>query len=53
LRANILLPTATLSNLIAQRLTLRLLARILHENGRAYLPRYAVAFLFMFVFAGA
>jgi ATP-binding cassette subfamily B protein len=53
LRANILLPTATLSNLIAQRPTLRLLARILHENGRAYLPRYAVAFLFMFVFAGA
>jgi ATP-binding cassette subfamily B protein len=48
-----LLPTATISNLIAQRPTLRLLARIVHENGRAYLPRYAVAFLFMFVFAGA
>jgi ATP-binding cassette subfamily B protein len=45
--------THALSQLITQRPTLRLLARILRENGRAYLPRYAVAFLFMFVFAGA
>ena len=45
--------TRALSNLIAQRPTLGLLARILRENGRAYLPRYAVAFVFMFIFAGA
>jgi ATP-binding cassette subfamily B protein len=38
---------------VAQRPTLGLLVRILHENGRAYLPRYLVAFLFMFIFAGA
>jgi ATP-binding cassette subfamily B protein len=29
-----------------------LLVRILRDNGRAYLPRYAVAFLFMGLFAG-
>ena len=45
--------TRALSSLIAQRPTLALLARMLRESGRAYLPRYAVAFLFMFVFAGA
>ncbi|HEY7549251.1 MAG TPA: ABC transporter ATP-binding protein [Hyphomicrobiaceae bacterium] len=43
--------TRALSDLIAQRPTLRLLARILRDSGRAYLPRYAVAFLFMFAFA--
>jgi ATP-binding cassette subfamily B protein len=32
---------------------LALLARILRENGRAYGPRYAAAFAFMFIFAGA
>jgi ATP-binding cassette subfamily B protein len=43
--------TQALSHLIAQRPTLELLARILRENGRAYLPRYAVAFMFMGLFA--
>src|SRR5262245_44334569 len=42
-----------LTNFIAQRPTLALLARMVRENGRAYAPRYAVAFLFMFIFAGA
>jgi subfamily B ATP-binding cassette protein MsbA len=42
-----------LSRLTVQRPTLQLLVRILRENGRAYAPRYAVAFLFMFTFAGA
>ena len=41
-----------LPRLIAQRPTLELLVRILRDNGRAYLPRYAVAFLFMGLFAG-
>jgi ATP-binding cassette subfamily B protein len=41
------------SRFVAQRPTLGLLVRILRENGRAYLPRYLVAFLFMFIFAGA
>jgi ATP-binding cassette subfamily B protein len=45
--------TPLLLGLSAQRPTLKLLGRILRENGRAYLPRYAVAFLFMFVFAAA
>jgi ATP-binding cassette subfamily B protein len=45
--------TRALSRFIARRPTLGLLARMLRENGRAYLPRYAVAFFFMFVFAGA
>jgi ATP-binding cassette, subfamily B, bacterial MsbA len=40
------------SDLLAQRPTLALLARILRDNGRAYLPRYAAAFLFMGLFAG-
>src|SRR5690606_24690880 len=44
--------TRIVSQFIEQRPTLRLLARILRENGRAYLPRYMLAFLFMFVFAG-
>jgi ATP-binding cassette subfamily B protein len=44
---------AALSRFIAQRPTLALLARIVRENGRAYLPRYAVAFAFMFTFAAA
>jgi len=39
--------------LTAQRPVLGLLARILRENGRTYAPRYAVAFVFMFIFAGA
>ncbi len=42
-----------LSRLLAQRPTLELLARILRENGRAYAPRYGLAFLFMGLFAGA
>src|SRR5688572_14257469 len=46
-------PAHILSNLVAERPTLRLLVRIVRENGRAYLPRYLVSFLFMFVFAGA
>lgn len=46
-------PIRTLSSLTAQRPTLALLARIVRENGRAYAPRYVVAFVFMFVFAGA
>lgn len=37
----------------AQRPALALLARIVRENGRAYAPRYAVAFAFMLVFAAA
>jgi len=37
---------------IPQSPTLGLLARILRDNGRAYLPRYAVAFVFMGLFAG-
>jgi ATP-binding cassette subfamily B protein len=41
-----------LSSLLAQSPTLGLLARMLRENGRAYLPRYAVAFVFMGLFAG-
>jgi ATP-binding cassette subfamily B protein len=41
------------SRFVARRPTLELLARILRENGRTYLPRYLVAFLFMFIFAGA
>jgi ATP-binding cassette subfamily B protein len=50
--------TATLllghvSRLLARRPTLGLLARIVRENGRTYLPRYAVAFVFMFIFAWA
>jgi ATP-binding cassette subfamily B protein len=40
------------SRFIARYPTLNVLARILRENGRAYLPRYLVAFLFMAVFAG-
>ena len=44
--------TQALSHLIAERPTLALLVRILRDNGRAYLPRYAVAFLFMGLFAG-
>jgi ATP-binding cassette subfamily B protein len=42
-----------IAKLAAQRPTLALLARIVRENGRAYAPRYALAFAFMFVFAGA
>jgi ATP-binding cassette, subfamily B, bacterial MsbA len=45
--------TRAFTGLTAQRPTLRLLARVVRENGRAYAPRYAVAFIFMFVFAGA
>jgi ATP-binding cassette, subfamily B, bacterial MsbA len=44
--------TRTLSRLATGRPTLELLGRILRENGRAYLPRYAVAFVFMGLFAG-
>jgi ATP-binding cassette subfamily B protein len=40
-----------IAGLAAQRPTLSLLVRILRENWRAYAPRYAVAFVFMFVFA--
>ena len=39
--------------LTARRPMLALLARIVRENGRAYAPRYAAAFAFMFIFAGA
>jgi ABC-type multidrug transport system fused ATPase/permease subunit len=45
--------THALSHLISGSPILRVLARILRDNGRAYLPRYLVAFLFIFVFAGA
>src|SRR5262245_54620870 len=46
------LPIArALSRLLPRTPTLSLLARILRDNGWGYLPRYAVAFLFMFVFA--
>jgi subfamily B ATP-binding cassette protein MsbA len=45
--------TRAFARYIAQRPTLSLLMRIVRENGRAYAPRYAVAFLFMFVFAAA
>ncbi|MBO0764809.1 MAG: ABC transporter ATP-binding protein [Hyphomicrobiaceae bacterium] len=38
---------------MAERPTLALLVRIMRENGRAYAPRYALAFLFMFVFASS
>jgi ATP-binding cassette subfamily B protein len=48
-----LLFTQALSRIVAQRPTLRLLARILRDNGRAYLPRYALAFLFMALFAAS
>ena len=41
-----------LRRLMPQSPTLHLLARILRENGRAYAPRYAVAFVFMGLFAG-
>jgi ATP-binding cassette, subfamily B, bacterial MsbA len=41
-----------LNRLVSRSPTLRLLGRILHDNGRAYLPRYLVAFLFMGLFAG-
>ena len=41
-----------LTRRLAQSPTLGLLARMLRENGRAYLPRYAVAFVFMGLFAG-
>jgi ATP-binding cassette, subfamily B, bacterial MsbA len=44
--------TPSLSRLVAHRPTLELLARILRDSGRAYLPRYALAFLFMALFAG-
>jgi ATP-binding cassette, subfamily B, bacterial MsbA len=40
-----------LSRVVAQRPTLGLLVRILRENGRAYLPRYGLAFAFMGTFA--
>jgi ATP-binding cassette subfamily B protein len=52
-QALVLALTRALSSFVAQRPTLRLLVRIVRESGRAYLPRYAVAFLFMFVFATA
>jgi ATP-binding cassette subfamily B protein len=42
-----------LPKVLSRSPTLGLLARIVRENGRAYLPRYAIAFFFMFVFAGA
>lgn len=42
-----------LTRFVARRPTLRLLARIVRENGRAYAPQYAVAFVFMFLFAAA
>jgi ATP-binding cassette subfamily B protein len=42
-----------LAGLAVQRPLLALLARVVRDNGRAYAPRYAVAFAFMFVFAGA
>src|SRR5262245_61649052 len=42
-----------ISRFIADRPTLALLARIVRDNGRAYAPRYALAFGFMFVFAWA
>jgi ATP-binding cassette subfamily B protein len=45
--------TRALSRLVSQRPTLRLLVRILRDSGRAYAPRYLVAFVFMFIFAGA
>ncbi len=41
------------SNLVAERPTLKLLARILRDNGRTYAPRYAIAFVFMFIVAAA
>jgi ATP-binding cassette subfamily B protein len=40
------------SRLIARSPTLSLLGRILHDNGRAYLPRYLAAFALMALFAG-
>ena len=45
--------TRAIAKLTAQRPLLGLLVRILRENGRTYAPRYAVAFVFMFIFAGA
>jgi len=42
-----------LTRLAAQSPVLAVLVRMLRENARAYAPRYAVAFLFMFIFAGA
>jgi subfamily B ATP-binding cassette protein MsbA len=39
------------SKILAQRPTLELLTRILRENWRTYAPRYAVALLFMIIFA--
>ena len=45
--------TRAVAKVTAQRPVLGLLARILRENGRTYAPRYAVAFVFMFIFAGA
>jgi hypothetical protein len=39
------------SQLIARSPTLEILVRVLRGNGRAYLPRYLLAFLFMGVFA--
>jgi ATP-binding cassette subfamily B protein len=48
------LPTARkLSQLASRSPTLEVLARMVRENGRTYLPRYMVAFLFMGVFAAA
>jgi ATP-binding cassette subfamily B protein len=47
-----LLFSQALSDLIAVRPTLALLVRVLRDNGRAYLPRYALAFVFMGLFAG-
>ncbi len=45
--------TRALSRFVSRRPTLRLLARILRDSGRAYAPRYLAAFFFMFIFAGA
>jgi ATP-binding cassette subfamily B protein len=42
-----------LTRFVSERPTLALLVRVVRENGRAYASRYAVAFAFMFVFAGA
>jgi ATP-binding cassette subfamily B protein len=44
--------TRAIAKLTVQRPVLGLLARILRENGRTYAPRYALAFVFMFIFAG-
>src|SRR5262245_61642194 len=41
-----------LSRLLPRTPTLQLLGRILYDNGRAYLPSYLVAFVFMGLFAG-